>query len=495
VAEPALALTSARLPGWDGLWDVVLGGGLIRGIVPSHRVPVRPEVEVVDLDGRYLLPGLWDEHVHFTQWALYRSRIELGAARTAAGTAALVADRIRSSEPPAAGPVIGVGFRDALWPDEPTQALLDDAAQGGEVVLFSADLHCVWVSSAAALRMGIPTGADGIAREAPAFAAQDAVNSLPDAQLDALVRQAADAAVRRGVVGIVDFEMGGSLDDWRRRADAARLPFRVEASVYPAGLDDVLASDLVPGTPLDADELLSLRYLKVIIDGSLNTRTAYCRDDYAGLPGSDPGHGVLAVPPSELTGLLRRAVAFGLTPAVHAIGDEANTVALDVFASLGSHGRIEHAQLLADSDLPRFGRLGVIASVQPRHAPDDRDAAERLWPGRTGRAFPLRRLLDSGATLAFGSDAPVSALDPWVQASAAVYRTSDERPAWHPEQRVTFAEALAASTRGRSTLLAGEPADLVVVDQDPFEAGGAAELAATPVAGTVVAGRVSYRGF
>ena len=493
MAEPALALTSARLPGWDGLWDVVLGDGLIRGIVPSGRVPVRSEVETIDLDGRFLLPGLWDEHVHFSQWALYRSRVDVSAATSAAGTAALVAEHLRVHGMPTAGPLVGVGFRDGVWPDAPTAALLDEAAGGHEVVLFSSDIHCVWVSTAAARRLRIPVGSDGMAREAPAFAAQEAVTALAPEHLDALILEAADAAPSRGVVGVVDLDMPMSHDGWRRRTAGRRLPFRVETAVYPELLDRIIADRVPVGTPLDDDGLLTLRYAKIITDGSLNTRTAYCHEPYPSLPGTPGGNGWLTVQPEELTELLRTATSYGLTPAVHAIGDEANRLALEVFASLGVGGRIEHAQLLRESDFPRFAELGITASVQPRHAPDDRDVAERLWPGRTGRAFALRSLLDAGARLAFGSDAPVSPLDPWVGLAAAVFRTADDRPAWHPEQAVSIGEGLAASSRGRGTLVAGHPADLVVVERDPFTAGTADELATTPVVATLVAGRFSHR--
>jgi predicted amidohydrolase YtcJ len=167
---------------------------------------------------------------------------------------------------------------------------------------------------------------------------------------------------------------------------------------------------------------------------------------------------------------MRRGAEAGIIPTVHAIGDHANTLALDAFEELGIQGSIEHAQLLAESDFPRFAALGVAASVQPEHAMDDRDVADRFWPGRTGRLYAFRSLLDAGATLLLGSDAPVAPLDPWVAISAAVTRERDGREPWHPEQRITAAEALTASTR--STVAVGQPADLVITDLDPLTATG-----------------------
>ncbi|GAB3035170.1 hypothetical protein GCM10027052_11170 [Parafrigoribacterium mesophilum] len=193
----------------------------------------------------------------------------------------------------------------------------------------------------------------------------------------------------------------------------------------------------------------------------------------------------------NLTRLMRRASAAGIIPAVHAIGDEANRVALDAFESVGCAGRIEHAQLIRQADFARFGRLGIVASVQPEHAMDDRDVADRYWAGRTGHAFALRTLLDSGASLLFGSDAPVAGLDPWFAIAAAVSRSRDGREPWHPEQRIAVEEALAASTNG-NTVAVGSSADLAIVDRDPLVESGE-RLRSMPVAGTLLAGRWTHR--
>jgi predicted amidohydrolase YtcJ len=199
------------------------------------------------------------------------------------------------------------------------------------------------------------------------------------------------------------------------------------------------------------------------------------------------------VSPAELTGLLVRADAGGILPAVHAIGDRANTEVLDVFERLGLPGVIEHAQLLRAADLPRFAALGLVASVQPEHAMDDRDVADRLWAGRTGRAFAYGSLHAAGATVRLGSDAPVAPLDPWQAIASATSRSRDDREAWHPEQCLPAEAAMAGSARGRLHLTTGDVADLVVVDDDPLRA-GRDRLRAMPVAATLVAGRWTWRG-
>ncbi|MCY1230331.1 N-substituted formamide deformylase [compost metagenome] len=206
------------------------------------------------------------------------------------------------------------------------------------------------------------------------------------------------------------------------------------------------------------------------------------------------GRGLLTVSEPELLALLVRAREAGFVPAVHAIGDAANQVALDAFEAAGIRGRIEHAQFVRQEDFARFGRLGLTASVQPAHALDDRDAADANWGDRTVRAFPLRSLLAAGATLALGSDAPVAPLDPWTAMSAATTRSGpDGRGPWHPEQAITREEALAASARGRRRIRAGDPADIAVLNDDPL--GVPHEVfASMPVAATLVAGRFTYDG-
>jgi predicted amidohydrolase YtcJ len=316
-------------------------------------------------------------------------------------------------------------------------------------------------------------------REAPAFAVGRAVNALATERTTAAVHAFAARASRLGVTGIVDFEMAWNRDDWvERMADGWAGP-RIEAAVYPQHLERAAALGMRTGGSIDPGlPLLRTGPLKTLIDGALNTRTAYCADAYP-----DGGHGVLTVPLPELRALLGRAKAIGFVPAVHAIGDAGISVALDAFEAEGMRGRIEHAQLVAHEDLARFAALGVTASVQPAHLLDDRRVAAEHWPGRTARAYPFRALLDAGATLAFGSDAPVARLDPWLAIRAAIDRSVAGEPPWHPEQRITLEEALAASTRGRSEPRVGDDADLAVLDE-PLDRPRDGEVAATLVAGT-----------
>lgn len=477
----SLLLTGARLPGADGVVDVRIDGDRIDAVDLAGRLDASG-ADRLALDGRWLVPGLWDQHVHFTQWAQTARRLDVSRAASAAEAADLV--RRRAAAVPGDELLVGFGFHDALWPDLPTKELLDAAAGERPVVLMSGDLHCSWLNSAAARRLGVASE-DAVLREDASFAVTSELDAADDATLDRWAADAAAVAATRGIVGIVDLEYGWNLETWRRRLADSGMRLRVEFGIYGDHLERAAGLGLRTGRSIDGtDGLLTVGPFKVISDGSLNTRTALCRHAYPG-----GGHGVANLGERELVAAMRFAVDNGIEPAVHAIGDEANRRALDAFERVGAHGRIEHAQLVDPDDVARFARLGVTASVQPEHAMDDRDVADRLWDGRTDRAFPLADFLRHGVRLAFGSDAPVAPLDPWVAIAAAVSRSREGREPWHPEQRIPLSAALAASVRSR--VAPGEPADLAVLDADPARASGE-ELRALPVAATLLAGRFTH---
>ncbi len=492
----ALLLRAARIVDAEGTReapvDVLLRDGRIAEVAPHIEAP---DAEVVALDGRFVMPGLWDGHVHVGQWAAVARRLDVSGARSAAEAAALVRARVDAGWD--AGEVLlGYGFRDALWPDEPTPELLD----AGEVAvaLISGDVHTMWSNRTLLRRMGLGHD-DWLLKEQPAFDLGVRLSATDDATLDRWIADAARVAAGRGVTGIVDLDMGGNVDAWQRRIRGGVHSWRVRACLYPVDLSlahrrGLRSGDVVPQTR----GLASVGWFKLFTDGALNSRTAWCADPYPGaLPPHD--HGLPSYADGELLEAAREAVAVGLVPTIHAIGDRAVTQALDVFAALGIRStsplppRMEHAQLVADADLPRFGQLGIHASVQPEHAMDDRDVADHHWAGRTGRAFAYRALLDAGAVLELGSDAPVSPLDPWVTIAAAVTRSRDGRVPWHPEQRLSLADALRASWGGIAGVALGGPADLAILDADPHAVAPDA-LRTLPVHGTVVAGSLHPSG-
>lgn len=506
-------IRDVRWPGGAERFDVWIADGTVAAIMPHRSLPVAellasvPEGVTVPADavvtvwqggGGVLMRGLWDEHTHFRQWALSRRRLDLSSADSAADAVQRVAEAVRDRSGPVTARLDGAGFRDALWPDEPSTAALDAVSSETPIVLVSADLHCGWMNRAGLRAMGLPEDAAGPVREDDWIPHLDRL-ALEDGFTVPALAEAAAAAARRGVVGVVDMETDDNLLRWPERVAGGVSSLRVEAAVWShqlAGAVDAgrRSGEVLPGT----GGLVTVGPMKVIVDGSLNTRTAFCFEDYAG-EHTDQDHpsGYLALDEPALAELLDTALGAGFVPAVHAIGDRANRLVLDAFAAQRERGhdvrgaRVEHAQLLTVDDVPRFAELGIVASVQPEHAMDDRDVSDRYWPGQAVRSFPLRALLDAGAVLRFGSDAPVAPLDPWVAIAAAVTRARDGRAPWAPEQRITRAEALTAACRGRSEVRRGDVADLVLLGDDPLVCSDET-LREMPVLLTLLAGRATW---
>ncbi len=487
--HPAAPVTGALAVGDDGL---------LAAAPP-------PGAEAVDLQSACVVPGLNDAHVHFPTWSLAQTQVRLEDAHSLEDALAAVAGAVGGVGP---GTWLrGLGWRDADWPESPDRRALDRVTGDVPTALTSRDYHSLWLNSAAlalANDLEVPGGVverdaggepTGVIREAAAWAFRDRHARPP---IDELVEAAAGGvrlANSRGVTAIHDKDGWlGSLEVFQRLRERGELHLRVWQSVPHEWLPHLAELGLRSGF---GDDLLRLGYLKVFMDGTLGSATARLLD----------GSGVEITSGAELEQIVRRAAAAHFPVAVHAIGDAANRDALDAFAAsrdawepAGLRPRIEHAQLLAPEDVPRFAEIGVAASVQFSHAPSDRDLADRLWEGRDG-AYAFRSLLDAGATLANGSDAPVEELDPLAGIAAGVRRTIDEREAWRPAQAVTAEEALWAATVGparlagdegrRGMLVPGQMADLTVLDRDPL-ACEPDELPDIRVLATMVGGRWVY---
>lgn len=479
----------------DAPVDLRIVAGRVSEVGPG--LSPAPGEDVLEADGRHAIPGLWDKHVHLVQWAVARTRLDTSGTTCAEDVVARVAAHLDTATSP--GPVVGLGHRSATWPRPPTVAELDAVAGSRAVVLISGDGHSGWLSTAAFDLLG-SAAATGPLEEGDWFPLYGRLAELPStraAEGEGYARAVADAS-SKGVVGIVDLEFGTDFVNWPARWERGITGVRVRAATYPEGLDLVQERGLRTGDPLvPGQDLVVMGPLKVISDGSLNTRTAYCCTPYADSASLTGGRGRANYGVEELTALLTRGRELGLDATVHAIGDAALSAALEAYEGSGARGSIEHAQLVGWDDVDRMARLGLTASVQPAHLLDDRDVTEQCWPDRSDRVYAFRSMLDRGVTLALGSDAPVSPLDPWLAMAAAVHRSADDRPPWHPEQALTVAEALAASTDGQATLAPGSPGDVVLLDADPLAAQpGSLEssqhLKGMPVAATLVAGRVTH---
>ncbi|MFC4784577.1 amidohydrolase [Nocardioides sp. MAHUQ-72] len=474
--------------------DVLVEDGRVTAVGPGLD---RPDgVPESDAEGRWAIPGLWDQHVHLGQWTLASQRLDLASARSPEDATRLVAERI--AEWPD-HPVIGWGHRSGGWDRDVTVSELDAVSGDTPVVLISGDGHHAWLNTTALMHLAMPVR-DSVVREAEWFAAYARLSTLvgDDGTSAEAYRRTLEHAASLGIVGIVDFEFSGGAREWAERWAAGADLLRIRMATYADTLEDVIAAGLRTGDPLPGcDARAVMGPLKIISDGSLNTRTAWCCEPYADAHRLEYPSGQPNLSTDELRDLLARAHASGLEVATHAIGDAAVGAALDAYASTGARGSIEHAQMARRADIARMAGLGIRASIQPAHLLDDRDLTEKIWGERSERCFAFRWMLDEGVELAMGSDAPVSPLDPWLAIAAAVHRSADERAPWHPEQALTPAEALAASVDGQPTVGPGSVGDLVLLDRDPLA--GSANSAANgellrtmPVAATFVGGAVAH---
>jgi predicted amidohydrolase YtcJ len=477
---------------------LAIAGDRIAGGVGTHETALASP-ERIDLGGRCVLPGFTDSHVHFPTWSLARRQVRLEDTATLDEALERIAAAVGDVRP--GGWLRGTGWRSGDWspPDEPTKEALDRVTGDTPAALMARDYHSLWLNSAALAHangdlevaggvverdaQGEPTG---VLREECAWHFRDTHVRPTEEEMVEASREGVRIAVSRGVTSVHDKDGWlGALGVWQRLRDEGSLHLRVWQSIPADQVEHAAALHLHSGF---GDGLIRVGYLKAFMDGTLGSQTARLLD----------GSGVEITSRDELVEIIRAGARARLPVAVHAIGDLANRDALDAFEETrddwrGLRPRIEHAQLLAYEDIPRFAQLGVAASVQFSHAPSDAEIAERFWAGMTDRAYAYRSLWDTGALVANGSDAPIEELDPWAGVVAAVSR------AWHPEQRLSLDEALMATTvnpawlardeHRRGKLVPGYLADLVVLDRDPYEV---ADLTDVNVVATMLGGRWTY---
>ncbi len=453
--------------------------------VSAARPGSKPiEGDVIDGRGGALLPSFVDNHVHLTQWAASLTRIDVSGADSAVDLVDILA---RSNERHGTAILRAQGFRDALWPDAPHKDILHNALPCRRAAITSMDLHTLWLSPALLSELGIdhPTG---VLRDHDCMEGLGALDKLDDSgagDRDALAATAELA--RRGITAVTDFEYADNRAVWTRRSQAGSPLVDVDFAVWSEWLEHELVLGTSTGSQIA--EHIALGPLKVMFDGSLNTRTACCHDPYPGGTSS----GLLLETPEDLVDVMRRAAEGGIRPAIHAIGDRANSLALDAFEAVGGGGRIEHAQQLLPADVARFAAAGVAASVQPQHAMSDRDVADELWSDRASIGYPYLSLHRAGARLLFGSDAPVSPPAPLDGVADAVWRTDDERAAWQSEEALPFSAALTAACGGRESFETGDAADLVLLAEHPATLGNR-DVRSVPVLATVRGGVLTFDG-
>lgn len=485
----------------------------------GDKRPEQPDYKV-DGKGRIMLPGMIDSHGHVMSLGFSALTLDLSAARSLPEALAMVGAYAKAH--PERPWIIGRGWNQELWPEKrfPTAAELDAVVPDRPVWLGRVDGHAGWANSKAlAVSDVTATTTDPVGGRIehvapggkPSGVLVDNAMELVDSKVppprpedrDLALAKAQEILLSRGVTAIAD--MGTTIEDWqtfRRAGDTGRLNIRIMA--YAGGTDQMSLIGGPGPTPWLYDDKLRLNGVKLYVDGALGSRGASLKAPYADAPGTK---GLRITEDTQLKNLMSRAALDKFQVAVHAIGDEGNAVVLSAIEDLSltysgdRRWRIEHAQVIDPADIARFGKHGIIASMQPVHQTSDREMAEkRLGPSRLGGAYAWKTVQASGAKLAFGSDVPVEVSDPWAGWAAAISRVGpDGQPlgGWQPQERVTREQAFAAYTsngayagfaEGRfGRLVVGERADFLFVDRDPFLA-TPAEVAETKVSEVWVGG-------
>ena len=486
-----------------------------------HRGDKRPRTTyLIDGKGLYVMPGLIDSHAHVMDVGFAAMTLDLSDTRSLAEALAKIAAYAKAH--PDRPWLLGRGWNQELWPEKryPTAADLDAIVPGQPVWLERVDGHAGWANSRALSIAGVtaatrdPAGgkieritpggkpAGVLIDNAKALVTKVIPPPRPEDR-DYAFATAQGIFFSHGVTATTD--MGTSIEDWqtfRRAGDTGRLRMRVMS--YALGIDNMVLIGGTGPTPWLYDDRLRLNGVKLYADGALGSRGASLK-----LPYSDAStaKGLRITSDTALKNLMSRAALDHFQVAVHAIGDEANASVLGAIEDLApTYGgdrrwRIEHAQMVDPADIPRFGRNGIIASMQPVHQTSDRLMAEkRLGPDRLKGAYAWKSIQATGAKLAFGSDAPVEIADPFAGMAAAISRQGpDGEPqgGWQPQERVTREEAFAAYTAGGAfagfaegrfgRLVPGERADFILIDRDPLLS-SPADLARTKVSRVFVGG-------
>ena len=492
----------------------------------NNLLPQYPNAEKQNMEGRVILPGLTDAHLHLKHYALSLEKIDCETV-TKEECLRRVEERARQAKP--GEWILGHGWNQNVWGAWPAASELDAIAPNNPVYLTAKSLHAAWANTAALrlARINDQTAdpqngqiqrdekgnATGILLETAMELVGEMIPEPGIAEIADAIEKAQSILWQMGLTGVHDFDRRDSFMALQQLHKQNRLKLRVLKNIPVELLDQAYELGLNAGF---GDDWLRIGSVKVFMDGALGPHTAAMFQPYLG---EDDNRGILNMDGEELFEHGRKAAQVGLALTVHAIGDRANHEVLNAYEQLRSYERenqlpalrhrIEHVQVLHPDDAARLGKLNVIASMQPIHATSDMLMADAFWGERSRLAYALKTQLDHGARLALGSDAPVESPNPFLGLYAAVTRRrADGSPSaegWYPEQKLTMEEAWEGFTLGPAyaaymenrlgRLAPGYFADLIVLDasQDPFTC-DPEELLTMQSSATMVGGEWVFTG-
>lgn len=479
----------------------------------------------IDLQGAVVVPGLMDSHLHLIGFGQSLDQLQLVGTSSAEEIAGLVA--ARAAELPPGTWIQAQGWDQNDWDTQafPTRQVLDQVAPDHPVILSRVDGHAIWTNSRALTLAGITAGTPnpqggvilkdesgdptGVLIDNAASLVRSVVPPPTRDDTRAWLLAAVQQLNQVGLTEIHDPGVdGATLEVIRELVDEGNFNLRYYGMLDGSD-EELLERHLSKGPVINYGGRLTVRTVKFYLDGALGSRGAALLSPYS----DDPrNRGLIRTSPDVLEALVIQTLRFGFQPAIHAIGDRANRLALDIyervtpqFEGQDFRPRIEHAQVIAARDIRRFARLGVIAAMQPSHATSDMYWAEdRLGPRRVRSAYIWQRLLDAGVTIAGGSDSPVESANPLLQLYAARTRqdtTGWPEDGWYPDQKMGGLDALRTLTTwsayaaieesSRGKVFPGYDADLTVLSKNPV-IGDPQELLSTDVLMTVLAGQIVW---
>jgi len=492
-----------------------------------------PGTKVIDAGGRLVLPGFVDCHIHFLDGSLSLGRVNLEGAKDATD----IQQRLRdyAAKHPGQDWVLGRGWNYAMFGAEalPHKKYLDEVCPVRPAFLEGYDGHTYWANSKALSAAGITTETPDppngvIVRDPKTHEATGALKESAQRLVAQVVpkpsRSENLAALRAGIKwsnehGLTrvhsaggDFEYLDLYDELRRDGQQT-LRFYIAYFLNPPELRPQDIDAIEAARRQFHDEWIDTNVVKMMVDGVVESHTAAMLEPYSDDPSTK---GKLFWDPAKYTAAVAELDKRGLQLFTHAIGEYGVRTALDAYAHAGQvnhtndrRPRIEHIETITAADIPRFGQLGVIASMQPLHSYPDNNTLE-VWtrnagPGRASRAWAWKSISNAGGRLAFGSDWPVVTLNPWEGIQTAVTRqTTDGKPeaGFVPEQRLSIAETIRGYTLGAAyagrrektegSIEQGKLADVIIVSQNIFEI-DPRRIAETKVLTTIVGGRVVYQ--
>jgi predicted amidohydrolase YtcJ len=471
---------------------------LATGATKDIRAYVGTKTHVIELHGAFVMPGFNDAHTHLASAGDATLTIDLEGASSLAEFQQRIRAHLAEHKP--GEWLTGRGWDHTLWPEKrfPSRQDLDAISTAHPMFFGRIDGHVAVANSRALEIAGItratkdPPGGSierDAAGEPTGMLKEDAAMSVVESHIPSVTPQqhrrgiemALEDAARHGVTTLQDNSNFTDFLVYEEIRKDGRLSARItEWLPFQLPIEKLEELRKRGGT---ADLVLRTGALKLVADGSLGSRTAALLAPYADEPSSA---GIMTIEPEQLKKMVLERDKAGFQIAIHAIGDRTNRVVLDAFAAArdangarDSRHRIEHAQVIATQDIPRFAQLGVIASMQPSHETTDmRWAAARLGPERSRGAYAWNSLLKSGARLAFGTDYPVEPIDPMRGLYACVTRARPEGGgAWQPQERISIDECIAAYTQGsayaefsekeKGQLVTGQLADVIILSGDP----------------------------